>query len=142
MIRTALLLLVLFASGPAIAEPTGSQIMAVSAPVSTATATVANGNSLSAAVDFGTAVLVGIQTPAAIDSATSLTFQVSYDGTTFANFYDSTGNEVTLTVSTSRSVQVSYIDFVGVRAIKLRLGTSGSPVTATADRVFTLAKRP
>lgn len=110
--------------------------------ITTASVTVSNGQSLSSAVDLGSALLAGIQTPSAMDSATSLTFQVSYDATTYANFYDSSGTEYTVTVSTSRSVLLPAADFIGVRAIKVRLGTSGSPVTATADRTFTIAKRP
>jgi hypothetical protein len=112
------------------------------AQVATVTATVANTANLSGAIDLGAGSLVGIQTPSNIDSAAALTFQVSYDAVTFANFYDNTGSEYTLTVSASRSVIVPYADFIGVRAVKVRLGTAGSPVTATADRVFMLAKRP
>jgi hypothetical protein len=65
---------VLAFAGPSAAEPTGPQVMAVSAPVATATVTVAAGQSLSPALDLGTSVLVGIQTPSAMDSATTLTY--------------------------------------------------------------------
>lgn len=107
------------------------------------TMTIPNGASgaLGPAVIIGAAMLLGIQTPAAIDSATAITFQVSYDGVTYANFYDSSGTEYTVTASTSRSILLSPQDFYGVRGIKVRLGTSGSPATVTADRTFILSTR-
>jgi hypothetical protein len=107
---------------------------------------IASGATISAALEFsgnfGSQLPCGIQLPSNIDSATSLTYQVSYDGATYTNFYDGSGTEYTTTVSTSRSVLLNPADFYGVRGIKVRLGTSGSPVTATADRTLILGVRP
>lgn len=100
--------------------------------------TVANGQSLSPAVDLGNLRLCGLETPASIDGATSLTFQASADGATYLNLYDATGTEKTITVSTSRRVLLAPADFYGIRWIKVRLGTSGTPVAATADRAITV----
>jgi hypothetical protein len=107
---------------------------------------IPSGASISTALEFSgnfaSQLPCGIQLPSAIDSATSLTYQVSYDGVTYTNFYDGTGTEYTTTVSTSRSVLLNPADFYGVRCIKVRLGTSASPVTATADRTLILGVRP
>lgn len=100
--------------------------------------TVTSGQSLSGAVDLSVARLVGIATPASIDSATMLSFQSSYDGSTYNNVYDSAGIEKIVTVSASRRVILSPADFYGIRYIKVRLGTAASPVSATADRVLKL----
>lgn len=126
----------------------GVEINRSGPPVHYRNVIVASGSSLSSAIEFtgdiAGALPVGIQTPSAIDSATSITFQVAYDGgssATFANLYDSSGTEYTLTVSTSRSIILTPADFYGVRQLKIRLGTSGSPTTATADRTLILSLR-
>lgn len=103
---------------------------------------ISNGQSLSATVDCQGGLPAALQTPANIDSATSITFQASYDGSTFANLYDGTGTEYTLTVSTSRSIILPPSDFFGVKSLKVRLGTSGSPTAASADRTLILSLRP
>jgi hypothetical protein len=112
------------------------------APVNGVRAVVPSGATLSEPVDIGGSALCAIQTPSALDSATSLTFSVSYDGSTFANLYNDAGSEYSVTVSTSRSVVLNPADFYGVRHIKVRLGTSGSPTTATATRTLILGLRP
>lgn len=104
----------------------------------TFTATIANTASLSGAVDLGFYRLCGLETPAAIDSATAITFQASADGATWVNLYDATGAEKSLTVSTSRRIILTPADFYGIRFIKVRLGTAASPTTATASRNITL----
>jgi hypothetical protein len=85
---------------------------------------ISNGQSLSAAVDLGTARLVGIATPAAFEP-TALTFQSSYDGATWNNVYDGTGTEKSITVAASRRVILSPADFYGIRYIKVRGGRPG-----------------
>jgi hypothetical protein len=85
-------------------------------------------------------VLVGLFTPAAIDG-TAFTFQVSMDGTTFYNLYNSLG-EVNYTMAASRAIAIDPIDFSGWRFLKLRLGTAGSPNNATANRIVGCILRP
>jgi hypothetical protein len=99
---------------------------------------IASGQSLSPAIDLGVGRLVGITTPSNIDSATAVTFQASYDNATWNNVYDSSGVEKTLTVGVSRWIILSPADFYGMRYVKVRLGTSGTPVAATADRTLQL----
>lgn len=92
------------------------------------TATIANGASLSSAVDIDGSALVGIVVPATF-TGTSLTFQMSHDDTTYSNLYDETGTEVTVTISTSRYIRLNPSDWMGCDALKVRSGTSGSPTT-------------
>lgn len=117
-------------------------ITGVSAPIATANAIVASGGALSGAVDLGSAALVGVRIPGSIDGATKITFQVNYEGSTFSNFYDGDGNEYAITVAADRAVKIPLGDFMGAKAIKLRLGTAAAPVNATAARTLLLSLRP
>lgn len=107
----------------------------------TTTATIASGASLSGAATCSTGRLARIDMPAAWTAA-SLTFQVSNDGVTYNNLYDASGNEYTVTTAASRGVVVPLVDFLGASFLKIRSGTSGSPVTQGADRVLTLQLVP
>jgi hypothetical protein len=107
---------------------------------STETATIANGASLSGAVDLTAGVLVGIQMPTW--TAAVLTFQGSADDTTYTNVYTDGGSEFTVQTASDRFVQVDPVDFVGIRYLKVRSGTSGSAVNQGAERVLTLVVRP
>ena len=65
--------------------------------------TMASGARVTEAIRIGDAVLVGFSTPAALTN-TSFTFKVctTKDGT-FLDLYDSAGNIVSITVTTSRA---------------------------------------
>lgn len=103
--------------------------------------TIANGGSLSAAVPIGDKVPVGIVMPSAWTAA-GLTFQVSADGgSTWNNMYDAAGTEVALTVAASRYIPIDPNVWIGINHIKIRSGTSGSPVNQGADRILTLVSR-
>lgn len=104
---------------------------------------IASGNSLSNAVSLSTALLCGVVMPAAWTSA-NLTFQASIDGgVTFNNVFDDAGNELTMTAAASRYIVLAnigqWIGFGPNTQIKLRSGTSGSPVTQGSDRVIQLS---
>ena len=101
------------------------------------TATIAESGNLSDAVILGGALMAALVFPAAWDTA-DLTLQASHDGTNFANVYDSAGTEVTIKAAASRYVTLSPADFAGMQAIKLRSGTSGTPITQTAARGITV----
>lgn len=105
-----------------------------------APASIANAASLSSAIDLGNAKLVGIQMPAAWTAA-SLTFQGSWDGVTYADIYDN-ATERTYTVAASRFLALNVGDWVGIRYIKVRSGTSGTPVNQGAARSITLLAQP
>lgn len=103
------------------------------------TATISSGGSLSAAVPLGAATLVGISMPAAWDTA-GLTFQASVDGTTFQDV-QTTSAELSMTAAASKYIAVDPAVWRGVNLLKVRSGTSGTPVNQTADRTITLVLR-
>lgn len=106
-----------------------------------AAVTIANGTSLSAAVDLLGASLVAIVMPAAWTAA-GMTFQASIDGVNFFNVYTSAGAEYSATVAASQYVTLPIVDLAGVRWLKVRSGTSGTPVNQGADRALKLVVRP
>lgn len=106
--------------------------------VITRTATIANGQSLSAAVELvDGASIVGIVMPAAWTTAV-LTMQMSHDDSTYNNVYDSLGNEATIQAGASRYIVLNPSDYIGADALKIRSGTSGSPVNQDAERRIVL----
>lgn len=98
--------------------------------------TIANGQSLSDAAHIGAGTLVGIQLPAF--TSAKLTFQGSFDGTTYANVYDASAAEVEYAASTGAIYIKAPADLAGVPYIKVRSGTSGSPVAQGAARTISL----
>lgn len=100
------------------------------------TVTIASGASLSGALNIASRNFFGIIMPSSWTSA-SLTFQGSFDGTTYYNLYDEGGNEVTFTVAASRYVIISTpAKFLGLKKLKIRSGTSGSAVNQGGDRTI------
>lgn len=107
-----------------------------------ATATIANGASLSGAVDLGAGNrLAAIYMPATW-TAGGLTFQVSYDGVTFAELQDDTGATISLAVTASVMRRLVLAEWLAFRHLKIRSGTSGTPVNQGGDRVLVLATVP
>ena len=105
------------------------------------TVTIASGTALSPAVALGEKTLVGIVMPAGWDAA-SMTFQGAVDDATFGEVIDgSSGSAVALTVAAAQFIVVDPAKWRGVPAIKVRSGTSGSPVNQTANRTITLVTR-
>ena len=114
--------------------------------VAYATATIANGASLSNAVNlpvkgFLGCRLFGIVMPAAWTAA-NLTFQVSVDGgTTYVDMYDATGDEVEAVASTSRYIALLPDALAAVTKIKIRSGTAATPVNQGGNRTIGLVLR-
>lgn len=106
----------------------------------TATATIANGTALSAAVDLSAYTLVAIQLPSAWTAA-GLTFQAANDNQNFGDVYDQTGEHAFAAVAANRYLICDPSAFAGVRYLKIRSGTGASPVNQGADRVLTLVLR-
>lgn len=78
-------------------------------------------------------------------TAANMTFQVSGDNATFTDLYDASGTEYTVTVgstSTSRSVIIPYADLIGARFLKIRSGTTGTPVDQGGSRVIRVGLLP
>jgi len=109
------------------------------------TFTIANGQSLSAAIILNGWVPVRIHTPAAI-TGTVFTFQTAIGGSggTFNNLFDGVGAgaEYVVGMGTSRAISLISEDFRGVSVLKVRTGTSGSPSAQGAERTFTLVCVP
>jgi hypothetical protein len=102
---------------------------------------IGNGESLSNAVDLHGFALLAIQMPAAWDAA-DLTLQGSADrGVTFDDIYDEYGSEVTVQATVSRYIVLSPQLYYALDQIKVRSGTSGTPVNQGADRTLKLLVR-
>jgi hypothetical protein len=106
----------------------------------TTTVTIDNGASLSGAVNLSGFTLIGIDMPASWTAA-NLTLQASVDNSTWDNVFDSLGTEVTITAAASRFILLNPADFVSVRYLKVRSGTSGTPVNQGGARTITLIVR-
>jgi len=98
--------------------------------------------SLSAAITLDPAhYAFGIGLPA-VWTAADLTFQVSHDGATWKNLYDDEGNEVTVSAAAARMVRLYPEEWAAFKYLKIRSGTSGSPVAQAADRTLIILTRP
>jgi hypothetical protein len=112
--------------------------MAAQIGLSIIQAAIAAGQSLSSEVDLGAQTLVGIAMPATWVAA-SLTFQFSVDGgTTWIEAYSSAGVETTFTVAAGQYIQIDPTTLRGVNALKVRSGTSASPVVQTGGASLSL----
>lgn len=115
--------------------PTGTAVVA--AVRNQRSVTIPNGAAITGDIDLGSETLAGIVVPASWTAA-NLTFQASADGVTYSNLFDGFGVEVTASAAASRFIALNAADFAGVRALRVRSGTSGTPVNQGADRVLTL----
>lgn len=105
----------------------------------TGSVTISNGASLSGALDLEGLVPVSLLLPAGWDAA-NVTFQVSYDGSTYYNLKDVDG-EVSYPAAVDTCISLNPATFVGARYLKVRSGTLSVAVNQTADRVITVVKR-
>lgn len=99
--------------------------------------TIANGASLSTALDLGEGRVAFLVMPAAWTAA-DISFQVSADGAAFVDLFKPDGTEYTLTVAASRAILLPLADFLGIRHIKIRSGKTGAAVNQAADRAMKL----
>lgn len=130
-LRRSFLLLVLCAVAPVIAQgPFLSRL----------TATIANGASLSASVYLTDQPIVAIQMPTTWTTG-NLTFQGSNDGTNFFDVYNMDGDEYTVVAAANRYIVLSPFEFQWARYVKIRSGTTGTPVTQGGARTITLVTR-
>lgn len=108
------------------------------------TATIANGASLSGAVDIGSGLsLVGIVTPAGWTTAV-VSFQAStaLDGT-YVDLYKLDGTEMASpgSLAASHWHPLDPADFAGVRYLKVRSGTAAAAVNQAGGDTLTLVVR-
>lgn len=115
--------------------------MAVYGSAKPLVATIADGQSLSGIVDLAGSSLVGIMTSAGWATA-DLTFQTCPDSTTCANYCDVQGAEIVISsVAASSYRALDPSDFAGVRFVRVRSGTSGSPVAQSGGDNVSLIVR-
>lgn len=106
--------------------------------------TIANGTSVSGVLDLDKTSIVGFIAPAAWTTA-ALNIEVSVDNsaweTTVLDQYGAAVSSWSAVVA-GAAYSVDVVSMMAWRYIRLRSGTSGSPVVQGADRVFTLITRP
>lgn len=103
-------------------------------------AAIAQGTALSPEVDVGGYTIVGIFVPAAWVTA-GISFQASIDSSTFAELVDQTNTAIVVPSITGGAAVFVALDPAksrGLRALKVRSGTSGTPVNQTASGGVTL----
>lgn len=114
-----------------------------SAPRSYATSTIPSGASQPASgINLKAGTLARIGLPADIGTATTMTFQVSVDGVTWRDLYDTDGTELKLaggaTLAAGKSYLMELSKMCAVQYVKPRFGTSAAPNTHTSDRTIDL----
>ena len=106
----------------------------------TRTVTIASGQSLGNAIDLEGAEVFALHMPAAWTTA-NLTLQAAAtSGGTYQDVYDDLGSEVVITAVAARAIAVdaNALKLAGLQFIKLRSGTTGTPVAQGADRTITV----
>jgi hypothetical protein len=99
-------------------------------------ATIANGESLSNVINVDGFKYFRFYMPSSWTAA-NLTFKESYaSDKDYQDMYDDASTEVNIPVSTSRVVvaDVNALKLAGAKYIKLRSGTTGTPVNQAAER--------
>ena len=95
-------------------------------------AVIAAGGTITPEVDLGAFYMVGLYVPSNWTSA-NITFQASPDGVNFGNMFTYLGAEVTFVAVAGEFLAVDPTLWKGARAIKVRSGTSGTPVAQSAQ---------
>lgn len=104
--------------------------------------TIQSGQSVAEPLDLRGQSVCGIYMPDGWDAA-NLTFQASRDDSTWQDVYRVDGtSEYSLTVAANRYIPVDMPTMWGIRFLRLRSGTSGTPVVQTADRTLYVARKP
>jgi len=132
--------LILVEWGPAnsatrVDDANGSRLpVVITRRISTPTATVLSGQTVSDAIDCRGLDPVQIEVPSTFDG-TTITFQGSSDNVTFQPIYDLTNIQVSLTATASRNYPL-WGELAGYNYIKLVCGTA-----QTGDTVFKVQLR-
>jgi len=118
-------------------------VFAMGGPAQSFPATIANGASVSGIVDLTTLRMFGLLMDPTAWTAAAITFLGSTDGVNFYSVYDSTGAEVNWTVAAQTYViAANPAEFLGIRYLQVRSGTSASPVNQGAARVVKIIGVP
>lgn len=104
--------------------------------LATGSVTIANGGTTSTAINVLGNILTAMIIPAM--TGTSLTLSVSYDGTTYYDYFDQYGSQPSIVVTSSaRYIEIDEEDFVGAQYLKFV-----SNATELAERTITCIVRP
>lgn len=116
--------------------------------IQTGTVTILAGTSISSSIDCrNLGVLIGISFPA-VWTVARCSFQASLDNSTFVNVMDSSANEVLVrgsgnaglwvSLSSSGAAADSPSGMLGAPYLKVRSGSTATPINQVADRILTL----
>lgn len=109
--------------------------------IQTLTATIAATASLSPQIDIGPGRLVGLLVPATWTTA-AVTFQASPDGgVTWGNLFTSAGTEFSVAAAVGEFMAIDPTALQGVVSLKVRSGTSASPVAQASSAAVTLVTK-
>jgi hypothetical protein len=118
-------------------------VVALGGPSQSFAATIANGASVSGIIDLTTLRMFGLLMDPTAWTAAAITFLGSADGVNFYSVYDSTGAEINWTVAAQTYVLAANpAEFLGIRYLKVRSGTTATPVNQGAARVVTIIGVP
>ena len=92
-------------------------------------------------IDLAGSVLIGIEMPAGWDAADITVVGSADAGVTSKEVVDDGGTAVQFVVAAGRLIPVDWAAMLCVRWLRLRSGTSGTPVNQTADRLIGLVVR-
>lgn len=103
--------------------------------------TIVSGQSQGSIVNLGGMELVGIAMPSAWDTAAVTLLALAADGSTYAAVKNEGGTEFSVTVAAGSYTALSGAAtgiIRGLGMVKVRSGTSGTPVNQTANRTLHL----
>jgi hypothetical protein len=108
-------------------------------PQQTVTVRIASGQALSAPLWIGNAALTALRMPPAWDAA-ALTLQCATDPVNgpWLDLHDQAGAEVSFAVAANRHVALTHNSLRGLLWVRVRSGTSGTPVNQAANRDLVL----
>jgi len=100
-------------------------------------ASIAVGQSTTTAIELNANSILGITTASNV-TGSAITFLVSVDGTNYFSLYDDTSTEVALILSASatRAYNLPINTFYPWNHVKIREGTSASPVNQQTNNII------
>ena len=102
------------------------------------TATISSGSALSDEINLKGKALVGLIMPSAWTTA-NITFQAGYGSSpTYNDVYDQDGGEITIIAAASQQIMIDPSFSLALEDVKVRSGTTGTPVNQGADREVVL----
>lgn len=105
---------------------------------STIDVSFASGSALSSAIDLKNANDIAIVMPSAFDSATGTFLASTTLAGPYSSVYNEAGTEASVSFATSRVISFATNPVKSCRYIKIRSGTTASPVVQTAPRTVTI----